>query len=222
MCMPTNSWSRGIAVGASLAAASFALAVTFGAYAVHAGLSPAVAIALSALVFSGSAQFAFVTVLASGVWPALGAAALMNARFLPMAATCASALRGGRLRRALEAQCVVDGSWAAAQQPDGTVDRGILIPATLVQWPVWIAGTAVGSLFAPSMELTHQLGLDAVFPAFFAVLLLDVARQRPAMRPLLAGGAAFTAAGLWVAPEGLALLASAAPALLASPNKEDS
>jgi len=209
-------WRRGLAVGAGLAAAAFALAVTFGAFAVQAGLHPALAIAMSALAFSGSAQFAFVTSLSGGggIGAGLGAATLMNLRFVPMAAACAPALRGGRLRRGVEAQLVVDGSWAAAQRPDGTVERDVLVPATLVQWPVWVGGTAIGALGAPSLELTHRLGLDAVFPAFFAVLLVDVLRQRPALRPRIAAGAAVACASLWVVPVGVAMLLGALPALL--------
>ena len=83
-------WREGLRVGATLALATAALAVSFGAYATLAGWPPLATIAMSALAFSGSAQFAFITATAggSGLLAGLGAAALLNLRFVPMAAAC--------------------------------------------------------------------------------------------------------------------------------------
>jgi len=80
-------------------------------------------------------------VISSAGTPAI-AAALMNLRFVPMAAASARSLHGGRLQRALEGQTVVDGSWVAAQRRDGATDRELMFGATFVQWPAWILGTA--------------------------------------------------------------------------------
>lgn len=225
MCMGRYArWRRGLVTGAGLAAASFALAVTFGAFAVRAGATPVEAVSMSALAFSGSAQFAFFTVFAAGgsIGSAVGSASLMNLRFIPMAVSCGEALSGGRLRRGVEAQLVIDGSWAAAQRPDGSVDRDILLPATFVQWPAWVAGTAIGAFASPPERWVQQFGLDAVFPAFFIVLLVDVVRQRPELRGVLLLAAAVTAVTLWLLPEGLALVAGALPALLTLRDRESS
>ena len=94
-------------------------------------------------------------------------------------AAAARSLHGGRFRRALEGQAVVDGSWVLAQRPDGTTNREMMIGATLVQWPAWVLGTAVGALLVPSADLLYQFGLDVVFPAFFLLLLLEAVRSRP-------------------------------------------
>src|SRR3712207_5596172 len=119
----SGGWRAGFIVGAGLAVGSFLLAVSFGTFAVTHGSPAALWIAMSLLVFSGSAQFALVTALAGGgLVPALLSAALMNLRFVPMAASTARFLHGGRWQRALEGQAVVDGSWVAAQHPDGTLD----------------------------------------------------------------------------------------------------
>jgi len=171
---------------------------------------------MSLVTFSGSAQFAFVAAVAGGLAPALGAASLINLRFVPMAATTADALRGGILRRSLEAQAVVDGSWAAAHRADGTIDRDLLVAATLVQWPAWTAGTAIGAFLLPSTSALHALGLDAVFPVFFALLLVDIVRSQPRTRRLGAASACCTALALLVAPVGISMLAGCLPSLLAA------
>ena len=211
-----DRWRDGLLIGVGLAAGSFAMALTFGATAVHAGLPAFAVVVMSLVTFSGSAQFAFVTALASGggLVPALGSASLINLRFVPIAAACSQALRGGPWRRAVEAQAVVDGSWAAAQQPDGSVKRDTLIPATLVQWPAWVTGTAIGAYAAPPTTIFYRLGLDVIFPAFFAVLLVDVIRQRPDLRIAMACSGLLTALMLWFLPAGPALLVGATPALL--------
>ena len=205
-------------MGAGLAAGSFALAISCGAFAVLHGMAPWLAVLMSLVAFSGSAQFAFLTAVAGGggVAPGLGAALLINLRFVPMAASTAPALRGGPLRRSITAQAVVDGSWAAAQRPDGGIDRDLMVAATLVQWPAWVVGTAIGAFFVPSSSTVHALGLDAAFPAFFALLLLDVVRARPALWSLSAASACCTSLALLAVPAGAAMLAGCVPPLLAA------
>lgn len=214
---PPTGWRAGVRVGIGLAIGAFALAVSFGAFAVTNGWPAWLAIVMSAVTFSGSAQFALVTAAAGGgVAAGVGAAALINARFIPMGAASARSLHGGPVQRALEGQAVVDGSWVAAQNGDGTLDRGTLFGATLVQWPAWIAGTAIGALFAPSTEFMHDLGLDVIFPAFFLVLLLDALRDRPRMIPVALVAGVIGAVAALVVPAGVALLACALAALLAA------
>ena len=73
-------------------------------------------IVMSAIVFAGAAQFGATAVLAAGgsAATAIATGAMLNARFLPMGVAAAPALRGSRLRRALEGQAIVDASWALA------------------------------------------------------------------------------------------------------------
>jgi predicted branched-subunit amino acid permease len=85
-----------------------------------------------------------------------------------------------------------------------------------VQWPAWIAGTAIGAIFAPSTEFMHDLGLDVIFPAFFLVLLLDALRDRPRMIPIALVAGVIGAVAALVVPAGVALLACALAALLAA------
>ena len=211
-----GGWRDGFRIGVTLALATATLGVSFGAYAALAGWPPIAAILMSTVVFSGSAQFAFVTATAGGgsLLVGLGAAALLNLRFVPMAAAAARSLHGGPVRRAFEGQTVVDGSWVAAQRADGTTNRELMIGATLVQGIAWIGGTAAGALLVPSADLVYRLGLDVVFPCFFLLLLLESLRSRPdhLWVALLAAGIAGLA--LLAVPAGVALLLSAAASLM--------
>jgi 4-azaleucine resistance transporter AzlC len=213
---PRRRFIGGLRLGASLGAATFVLAVMFGALARAHGWGIVAPVVASLILFSGSAQFALLTALAGGggLVPAVAAAALINARFLPMSMAIAPSLRGGRLRRAVEAQAVVDASWAAAHLGGGRFDRERLIGATLPQWPAWVGGTLLGAVVAPPEHLLQTLGLDAAFPAFFLVLLLDELRASARARAAAGLGAAIAGGLVVVVPAGVALIGSTVAALI--------
>src|ERR671922_1540334 len=124
----------GVRAALPLAPPTFALGVAYGVLAkpVMGAVAP---IVMSVSIFSGGAQFAALSVLASG--GALGAAALagllMNARWMPMGFAVGPSLRGGRIARALQGQAIVDASFAIASRGDGSFDRELLIGATIPQ-----------------------------------------------------------------------------------------
>jgi 4-azaleucine resistance transporter AzlC len=216
MLSTTGRYAAGIRVGSGLAVATFVLGVSFGALTQSLGWGVLAPVLCSLVICSGSAQFAMATALAGGgnVAVAVGAAALINARFLPMGVAVASDLRGGRLRRALEGQAVVDGSWLAAHLGNGRFDREKLVGATVMQVSAWVLGTVVGVLAAPPEGVVEQFGLDTVFPGFFLVLLLSELRKTREARWVAGLGAAIAAGLALVAPVGLALLGSAGAALV--------
>jgi 4-azaleucine resistance transporter AzlC len=188
--------------------------VTFGVLAqpVMGSIAP---IVMSLVVFSGAAQFAALTVLTAGggVVAAVAAAMLMNGRWLPMGLAVGPFLKGGRLRRTLESQTLVDASFALASRGDGTYDRGVLIGATLPQYAAWSLGTAAGVLGGAALSNPQALGLDAIFPAFFAVLLYGEARSRETITAAAAGGV-IALALMPFTPPGVPVMAAAAAALL--------
>ncbi|MFZ0386662.1 MAG: AzlC family ABC transporter permease [Solirubrobacteraceae bacterium] len=206
----------GVRRSAGLAASTFVLGVTFGALARAHGWGLGAPVVASLTIFSGSAQFALLTTLAGGgaAWTAVASAALINLRFFPMGLSAAPSLRGGRIRRAVEAQTVVDGSWVLAHQGEGRFSRGVLFGSAFAQWPSWVTGTIIGVVLAPSTRLLDATGLDVVFPAFFAMLLFDEVRHSRSARAAAAGGAIITAVLLLALPAGPALLGGAAAALL--------
>lgn len=205
--------AQGARDGRPYAGASFVLALSFGVVAVAAGFPEPAAVVMSAIVFAGSAQFAALGILAAGggVGAAVVAASLMNARFLPMGLAVGPSLRGGRARRALEGQAVVDSSWAMAARGDGRFDRGYLFGHTGVQYVAWVAGTVTGVVL-PGLD-ARALGLDAVFPAFFLVLLAGELRDR--RRVLVALAAGLVALALVpLVPAGVPVLLAGTAALL--------
>ncbi len=206
----------GLAAAPGLAGSTFVLGVTFGALAHAHGWGVGAPVVASLAILSGSAQFALLSVLAGGgaAWTAVTSAALINLRFFPMALAAAPALRGGRIRRAIEAQTVVDASWVLAHLGDGRFNRGVLFGSTLAQWPAWLTGTILGVVLAPSTRLLNATGLAVVFPAFFALLLFDEMRRTRSARIAAAGAAVTTAVLLLALPPGAALLGGGATALL--------
>ncbi|HEX4733984.1 MAG TPA: AzlC family ABC transporter permease [Thermoleophilaceae bacterium] len=205
----------GIRVGIPFGIAAGLVGISFGVVAEPImGAGPA--IAMSAFVFAGAAQFGATAVLASGgsTLAAILAGIMLNARFLPMGIAVAGALRGGPLARALQGQAVVDASWAAAHVGGGRFDRNLLIGATIPQYPAWVLGTVIGALGAGALGDPKALGLDAVFPAFFLGLLLSEATASRLARIVAITGASIALALTPLLPPGLPILAASGAALL--------
>jgi 4-azaleucine resistance transporter AzlC len=191
------------------AAAGLALSFSFGISARAAGMPAAAAIAMSVFVYAGSAQFAAAAILAQGgsVVAAVVAAVLMNARYIAMGLALGPSLKGGRIRRALEGQVVVDASWALANRGGGRFDRHTLFGSSAPQYVAWVGGTVLGVFAGGALPHPDALGIDAVFPAFFLALL--VGELRDAEAGLVALGGAIVAVALGVlAPAGVGILAA--------------
>jgi predicted branched-subunit amino acid permease len=204
----------GIRIALPVVLPTLALGISFGILA-RPFMGGAAPIAMSILVFSGGAQFAALSVLQGGgaVLAAIAAGMLMNARWLPMSFAVAPSLRGGRLRRATEAQAIVDASFVMSGRGDGTFDRGLLLGATVPQFLSWTSGTVIGVLLAGSIDDPNGLGLDAIFPAFYLALLLREAGGRRAYETMLLAGV-ITVALTTFAPPGVPVIAASAAALL--------
>jgi 4-azaleucine resistance transporter AzlC len=220
---PTNTQSAaprrpGYGAGARAVApllpAVVAFGASFGVLAQAAGFGATASIVMSLTTFAGSAQFAIVSVLGAGgtVAAAIVAAVLLNARYGPMALSAAPVFRGGRLRRLLEAQLLVDESWALAQR-EGQFDRRLMIGAGLGLYVGWSAGTAVGVLAGDSLGDPATLGLDAAFPALFLALLAPLLRNRDALLAALLG-AGIAIALTPITPAGIPVIAATAACLV--------
>ncbi len=190
--------------------------VSFGVLSVSTGGMGALpAIAMSASTFAGSAQFAVASVVAGGGQPvaAIAAALLLNARYLPIGVSVARFMPGGRLRRFMQAQLVVDESWAIAADGDGRFDAHRLIGAGIVLWLAWLVGTVIGVAGGEALGDPAALGLDAAFPALFLALLVQQLASRRAV-VVAALGAAIAIALVPFAPPGVPIIAAAGAALI--------
>ena len=213
--MDRTAFRAGLRAGVPYAVAGFLVSVSFGVVAQDAGFSGIAAIVMSAIVFAGSAQFAAIAIVAHGgaAGAAVLAAALMNSRFLPMGIAFAPSLPGGALKRALQGQPVVDASWAMAARNDGGFDRWFLFGASAIQYVTWVSGTAAGVLAGDVLGDPRTLGLDAIYPAFFAALLIaEIRGGRPWSVAALGALIAFVLVP--IAPAGVPVLVASLAALL--------
>ena len=204
----------GLRHGVPLFLPTAALGVSFGVLAKPL-MGPVAPVVMSVVVFSGGAQFAALSVLqaAGTAGAAIVAGLLMNARWVPMSLAATPSLRGGRVRRAAEAQGIVDAPFVLADRGDGSFDRGVMLGATLVQGAAWVAGTLAGVLAGDALSDPSSLGLDAIFPAFYLLLLVEEARTPRARLVVLV--ASLIALGLMTfAPPGVPVIAASAAALL--------
>jgi 4-azaleucine resistance transporter AzlC len=206
--------SDGIRAGLPLVLPTFAIGTSFGVLAEPA-IGAVAAIVMSVVVFAGAAQFASVSILAAGgsLASAASTGLLINTRFLPMGLAVAPALRGGPPRRALEAQTMVDASWAIANRGDGTFDRQLMMGATIPQAVGWWGGTIIGAVAGSLLGDPATLGLDALFPAFYLALLAEELRDRTSLASALLG-AAIALALVPFTPPGIPVVAASLGALL--------
>lgn len=212
---PRGSFRAGVVSAIGFALAGGLLGLSFGVLAVEAGIPVVAAIVMSAIVHAGSAQFAALAVVTGGgsIATAVVAGTLMNGRFLPMGLAFGPSIPGGPLRRAIGGQAIVDASWALSNLGDGRFDRHKLYGATALQWCGWTGGTAVGALSQGAFGDLDRLGVDAVYPAFFAALLvLELREGRGRLAALL--GAALALALSPFTPAGVPVLAASVVALL--------
>lgn len=160
-------------MGLSIAAAVGVYGVSFGALSVAAGLTVGQTIALSALMFTGGSQFAFVGVIGGGgSFPAaLAAASLLGLRNGVYAVSLNGMLHPKPLAKPLYAHLTIDESMATASaqaQPDEQ-KRGFFTAGVGV-WITWNLFTVVGALAGTALD-PHRFGLDGAAVAAFVGLL---------------------------------------------------
>jgi 4-azaleucine resistance transporter AzlC len=166
------------------------IGASFGVSASTVGWGVLAPIVMSAIVFSGAAQFATLAVLGGGgsVVAAIVAASLVASRFLAIGVAIGPSMRGGKLRRSLEGQAVVDASLALGKVGEGSYGPRRLIGSTAPQYAGWMLGTVGGVLLGGEIADPKALGLDALFPAFFLVLVVGELNDRAARVSAAAGG----------------------------------
>ena len=200
---------------APIALAALAFSVSFGVLARASGIGALEAIVMSMTVFAGSAQFAVVSILAvgGGIASAIIAAVLLNARYAPISVSVGPIFVGGRPRRLLEAQLIVDESWAMSRRPDGRYERRLLVGAGLVLYACWVGGTIAGAVAGEALGDPADLGLDAAFPALFLAILVTQVHSRRALAAAVLGGT-IALVLIPVAPAGVPIVAAAAACLI--------
>jgi predicted branched-subunit amino acid permease len=166
-------WPEGLRASMPLALPVAAVGVSFGLLAAPL-LGAIPSILMSAVVWSGTAQFAALTILTSGGGTALaaGAGLLANTRFLPMGFAIAPSMTGGKLRRLLKGALLADASFVIGHRGGGQFDISAIAWAAPVQYVGWVLGTVVGVAGATAIGDPSRWGLDVLFPVFYLSLLI--------------------------------------------------
>jgi predicted branched-subunit amino acid permease len=115
---------------------------------------------MSATTFAGSAQFAVASILddRGSAAAAIAAAVMLNARYAPIGISVASAFEGALAKRLVQAQLIVDESWAIALKRREGFDVRVLLGAGALLYVCWNAGTALGVLLGNSIGDPNRSG----------------------------------------------------------------
>ncbi len=204
--------------GLSVGVATGAYGVSFGALAVAAGLDVWQAMALSALMFTGGSQFAFVGIVAGGMSAApaaIAASSMLGIRNGLYALELTQLLGVRGLRRLAAAHLTIDESTAVAMgQRDVRAARlGFWVTGASV-YLLWNAMTLVGTLLGNAIGDPRTWGLDAAACAAFTALLWPRLRSREAVG-IAAAAAVVAVAVSPTLPPGIPVVVAALTALLA-------
>lgn len=171
----------------------------FGLAATQAGLSDAVIVGMSALVFAGAAQFAALELWGAHV-PLVTLVITVfaiNARHLLMGATLYPWLqRLPRAKRYGVMMVVSDANWALSMQAFGNRQpgMGLVLGGGIALWVAWVIGTWLGVLFGGAIQDPKALGLDMVMGCFLLAMVVGGDKN---LRLLL----------IWIVAAGASLLA---------------
>jgi 4-azaleucine resistance transporter AzlC len=188
--------------------------VMYGALALRSGISPAAAMAMSSLVFAGSAQLVLAQLAGAGA-PALvmvATVALVNLRHALYSASVAPALAHlPRRWKAVLAYLLTDEAYAAAiarlgpGAGAGVHRHWFLFGAGFTLWASWQVSTAAGVLLGAS--LPPSLQLEFALPLTFIAIVVPMIRSRAALAAAFVSAAVGLAGAGW--PHNLGLLAAA-------------
>ncbi|MFC7403233.1 AzlC family ABC transporter permease [Citricoccus sp. GCM10030269] len=188
--------------------------ISFGALAVAAGLSTWQTIVLSAFMFTGGSQFAFIGVLAGGGAgaAATGAASLLGLRNGVYGMQLNAMLRPRTALKPLAAQVTIDESAATAMaQPDARGRRVGFWTAGVGVWVLWTAFTVVGAVTGDLLGDPKTWGLDGAAAAAMLGLLWPRLKSADAWA-LAVVAALITTLTLPLLPSGIPILVAAAVA----------
>ena len=206
-----SSWTPAVRMGLSISVATGLYGISFGALAVAAGLSIWQAMALSALMFTGGSQFAFIGVIAGGGAgsAAVGAASLLGVRNAVYGMQMNQLLQPKGWRKAAAAHVTIDESAATASgQLDAAEQRRGFWTAGWGVFVLWNAFTLLGACLGDALGDPRQWGLDGAAVAAFLGLLWPRLQQRePVALAVLCG--VVTACAVPLLAPGLPILVAA-------------
>lgn len=216
-----RSYKRGFVTGLPLIIAYIPFALVFGVVAVDAGLAVGEAIAMSAAVVAGAAQFAAIGLLTDGapVAIAIVAGVAVNLRMVMYSAHIAEYWRGASFwRRATAAYVLHDQSYgmSISRYADGREPTlankfgwyfGVLTPTT----GTWFICTTIGAVLGA--QIPAEWSLDFAVPIAFIAIAAPMLKRLPHVVAALVGVVASLAL-VWL-PLGFGVLAGGVLGMLA-------
>lgn len=211
-----NDFLRGAVRALGIVAGFFPIAISFGAIALQAGVSPLETLGMSVWIFAGASQFAVIEAIRQQLpWFSIVVTVLIiNLRHLPMSLSIYDRYsKFGRWQHFVLCHGLVDETFAL-ESSDPPRSFIYYLGMHLTCWLAWIAGTWVGCQFGawvPDRWLAFAL------PALFVCLLVNSVRQSwsRAMLYLVAIGTALTvvthslgSTGMLISIIGIAIAAS--------------
>jgi predicted branched-subunit amino acid permease len=189
---PDPQSRRAARQGLSVALATSAYGISFGALAVAAGLDIWQTCVMSLVMFTGGSQFAFVGVIAAGGLPAapaaIASASLLGVRNIAYGMRMSPVIGGGFWRRAAAAMFTIDESAAVSLAQTSARARTVGFWITGIAIYVgWNLSTLAGALLGDVLGDPKAYGLDAAAAAAFLALLWPRLRHR---QPIAVGIAA--------------------------------
>lgn len=179
--MRLNLPTPAVRIALSVSVATGLYGISFGALSIAAGLDLWQTVALSALMFTGGSQFAFIGVLAGGGAgaAAFGAASLLGVRNAVYGMQMNVMLRPRRSRRLLAAHVTIDESIAVAagQTELAEAKRGFWW-AGLGVFTLWNVFTVLGAVLGDALGDPAAWGLDGAAVAAFLALLWPRLKSR--------------------------------------------
>lgn len=180
--------------------------IVYGTLAVSSGLSVAATLAMSLLVFAGSAQFVAASLVASGtsLTVILLTTLIVNLRHLLYSASLLPFVRHLPQRwRAPLAFWLTDESFAVVHRhyllDDSPVERKhwYFLGSCLAMYSLWFACTLIGVLLGQALPSLGDWGLDFAMIATFIGIVVPLLRNRPMIvAALVASAVAVAAHGL--------------------------
>ena len=198
-------------MGLSISVAVGLYGLSFGALAIAAGLTVWQAVALSALMFTGGSQFAFIGVVAGGgsLPAATTAASLLGLRNAVYGVQMNALFRPRAALKPVGAHVTIDESAATALgQSEPDEQRRGFWTAGIGVWVLWNAFTLAGALLGERLGDPTVWGLDGAAVAAFLGLLWPRLKGRDAHAIAIA--AAFvTLVAVPFVPAGLPIIVAA-------------
>jgi 4-azaleucine resistance transporter AzlC len=219
-----SGFRRGFVAAQPLAIGVLVYGMAFGLLAREAQFTLTEALAMSGIVYSGSAQLVAVNALRGGVpagvamFAVAGTILLLNARYLLYGASLRPWLGQASPWQAYATLAVLgDGNWILSMKAhaQGETDSGFVFGSGLAMFVPWLAGSWIGLAAGGLIRNPAALALDFLLVAFSAAMGVGMFRGRSDIKTIAAAAIAAALADRFLSAGSAILCAGVAGGLVA-------